>query len=309
MAAAGGLQTPSVPVRVEAMALLQPIRILSDLHLAHPASLVKNVQQLEPLLEGAKTVVFNGDTAELRLGSARPTAERYLEAIRSLCRRWGIEPVFINGNHDPDASGHNHLELCGGRLLITHGDVLFPEVTPWGREAGQLKVHQQKALQEEAGNEPPELEHLLNAAKTASIRTRTEDGRMPRSNREWVRAIFTETAHPARAYQVLRAWATAPTRAVDLMTEHRPEARWIVLGHTHLPGKWQRGDRVVLNTGAFLPWFGRRVIEVADGRISMCRVRSDGKHFHRGKELYQDSLATPVPGPDLSPDKVAVYRK
>lgn len=279
------------------MSFPEPIRILSDLHLAHPASRVQNVWQIEPLIEGARTVVFNGDTAELRLHKARETAKRYIDSLRSLCRDRGVQAVFINGNHDPDLSNLNDLELLGGRVLVTHGDVLFPDVTPWGREAAQLGQNQALALAELAGEAPPQWEHLLAAAKEASLRTGSGNGKMPSTMREWVAAVCSETGHPLRTAQVLRAWAIAPGRAARLAARHRPRARWVIMGHTHMPGHWLRDDRVVLNTGAYLPWLGRRVVEVANGEILMRRVRADGKYFRTGAEVYRAT----VPAADFGP--------
>ena len=40
------------------------IRVLSDLHLGHPSSLVGNVSELNPLLEGIDVLVLNGDTIQ-----------------------------------------------------------------------------------------------------------------------------------------------------------------------------------------------------------------------------------------------------
>ena len=37
----------------------EPVRIVSDLHLAHPGCRVHDVAQLRPLLEGAGTMIFN----------------------------------------------------------------------------------------------------------------------------------------------------------------------------------------------------------------------------------------------------------
>ena len=43
-------------------ALPQPVRILSDLHLGHQVSRIARVSALRPLVAGAGTVIFNGDT-------------------------------------------------------------------------------------------------------------------------------------------------------------------------------------------------------------------------------------------------------
>ena len=42
------------------------VRVLSDLHFGHSACVIDQAEQLRPLLEGAHTIVFNGDTLEGR---------------------------------------------------------------------------------------------------------------------------------------------------------------------------------------------------------------------------------------------------
>lgn len=269
------------------MSCAAPIRIFSDFHLAHPASILKNVWQLEPILEGVRTAVFNGDTVELRLKGARPTALRYLESLRTLCARLNVEPLFINGNHDPDISDLNDMELCGGRILVTHGDVLFPEVTPWGREAKELRAHRQAALDELAPARDPTWEELLWAGKAASLGTGTVRKAMPKTRRAWLLRLFSDTGHPVRALQVLRAWQTLPGRAERLVAAHRPRARWIIVGHTHLPGHWRRGGRQILNTGAYMPWFGRRTVTINEDGLSMNKVACAGKYFRAEREVFR----------------------
>ena len=59
------------------------VRILSDLHLAHPASQIGSVESLRPLIAGADTVIFNGDTCEqTRVEWRKEGAERLAELER-----------------------------------------------------------------------------------------------------------------------------------------------------------------------------------------------------------------------------------
>ena len=79
----------------------EPIRVLSDLHLAHPGSRIADPRQLEPLLEGVKTVVFNGDTLEERMKKFRELGERHLETLTKMCAERDLEVHLVRGNHDP----------------------------------------------------------------------------------------------------------------------------------------------------------------------------------------------------------------
>ena len=46
----------------------EPVRVLSDLHLGHKVSRIDHVSALRPLIAGAGTVIFNGDTQALADG-------------------------------------------------------------------------------------------------------------------------------------------------------------------------------------------------------------------------------------------------
>jgi predicted phosphodiesterase len=272
------------------MSLSLPIRIVSDLHLAHPASVVKNIDQRGPVLDGAKTVIFNGDTAELRIREARVTAARYLESVKDFCARHGSEPCFITGNHDPDVSKIHAVNALDGRLVVTHGEVFFREVTPWGRESRKLGEARDEALRELTGDGEPGWPDLLEAAKLASIRCQPKVKKLLRTRREWIGGVLRETGHPLRAFHVLRAWGSLPGRVSRLMEAHCPDARWVVVGHTHLPGVWRRKGRTVLNTGAYLPWFGRSVVEITEGEIVVRRVVPQGKFFVPERELFRETF-------------------
>lgn len=276
-----------------------PIRILSDLHLADPGSLVQDVRQLEPLVAGASQVVFNGDTVEFRIKGVTARADAWLKDLKALCRVAGAESFFINGNHDPEISPHNHADLLGGRLLVTHGHALFPAIAPWSRDALGLQADYERIRAASAGpGGPPGLEETLEAARQACLLAPSCRGKGRRTRRQWLGAMGAELIHPRRPFQVLQAWAKLPSLAAAFAAQHRPEASCIILGHTHLPGFWRRGDRLVINTGAYFPWFGRRMVEVWEHEVSVRRVDWDGTFFRPGKEVFRWVL--PLRPPDRS---------
>lgn len=283
------------------------IRVLSDLHFAHPASLVQNMRQIEPLLDGVETVIFNGDTVELRTKSLRSKSESYLEQIQSLCLARGIKPVVINGNHDPDASQLDHFDLMDGRLLVTHGHVFFPEITPWGREAKRYRENHRLALKKISPDGRAQLEDRLQAVREACLRTLPGGRGIPETSRQWIVAALSEMSHPLRAWEVLRAWFTCPGLVAAYAADHRPRAQGVIMGHTHLPGWWTRGGRLVVNTGAYLPWFGRRMVDVSEASLRVRAVERDGKFFRPGKELFRWSPKAEEPAVEV-PQVVLPYR-
>lgn len=235
------------------------------------------------LIEGAGTVVFNGDTVERRDGAMRAEADRCLEALTRLCRACGAEPVFINGNHDPDLSSLDHVALCGGAVLVTHGHALFPEIAPWGRESARFRENYARALERLDPDGEKRLSVRLAAATEACKTTRCHE--ISRSGAGWLASLIAEFAHPVRPLEMVRAWVETPGRAVDFADRYCPQVGCVVLGHTHFPGSWMRGERCVMNTGAYLPWLGRRLVEVTEERVVLRKVERVAGDFRPGREL------------------------
>ena len=110
-------------------------RIFSDLHYGDRASRVRSLGQIAPLLDGPARIVVNGDTLDTRPGKhPRRTAELLAE-VRRFFADESPPADLLTGNHDNDISETHALELAGGRVFITHGDVLFEDIVPWGRDA------------------------------------------------------------------------------------------------------------------------------------------------------------------------------
>tara|TARA_B100000902_G_scaffold147450_1_gene144368 strand:- start:429 stop:848 length:420 start_codon:yes stop_codon:yes gene_type:complete len=112
----------------------EPIRILSDLHLGHNACVLRDVGQIRLLPEGAGTVIFNGDTAEIRAKSFRERASEEQAKLSTLLTELGVEQVlYLTGNHDPKISNVHWVALMQGKVIITHGDFLYRYISPWSK--------------------------------------------------------------------------------------------------------------------------------------------------------------------------------
>lgn len=154
----------------------EPIRIISDLHLSHPGSSVIDAKQLAPLLEGVKTVIFNGDTIEERMKALRDKAASHLETLTRMCAEAGVEMVLVRGNHDPTTPSYGAIDLCAGKVFVTHGDILYRDVSPWSRN-----IHfARDALARIEQEYPPDYRDHLESALEVSQRVTRE---MPPGNR------------------------------------------------------------------------------------------------------------------------------
>ena len=271
----------------------EPIRIISDLHLGHPGGWLTDARQVGGVIEGAATVIFNGDIVESRWGEERMHAARHLDAMRALCEKCGAVPVFINGNHDPAISDINHIDLAGGAVFATHGDVLFAGVSPWSQLGPLLTAAHEEALAKLNGDELESLEHLLHASKEASARLELF---APFANRvkPGTLALLRRAGWPPwRPLRILRVWAETPSLAAKFAVRHRPRARLILIGHTHRPGIWLRGPRAVINTGGFMALGSPLAVDLADGTLTIRRIRRRKNEFVIGPVISRHE-ATPL---------------
>ncbi len=265
----------------------EPIRILSDLHFGHPASIIESARQLAPLFSDVKTVVFNGDTVELRYLRGRRIGLRNAKLVREACEAAGARPVFINGNHDPILSDLGHLDLVGGAVLVTHGDLLFHDISPWSHDADILGAAHTRELAGLEGDAFLDFEKRLKASKRAALAIELHRPPRLRNNLSAIRTVLRECWPPWRPFQVFHSWAVTPARAEALARVFRPRARFVLIGHTHYSGCWKRGARTIVNTGSFLPISGRMAIDVRGNTITVRSIPLKDGLFAAGAPIME----------------------
>jgi predicted phosphodiesterase len=267
-----------------------PIRILSDLHLGHKASMVRSAEAIAPLFKGMGTVVLNGDTFDQRHRTQGRAPTHPVEIFEALADRAGTDLVVISGNHDPDSSTIYHLDLMDGQILVTHGDVLYPEIAPWSHFAAQFREMIQKELEELENPGDYSLRHLLATNKSVARQILTQPHFYFPTNESFLRHLIRYLWPPFRILRILDSWRRLPVSAANLAADHRPKARFVIVGHTHYPGTWTRGSRRIVNTGSFLPLLGRRLVDIYEDWIEVRKTRRSGHDFHPGRLVRRYSL-------------------
>lgn len=269
----------------------EPIRIISDLHLGHSASLAREISQVEPLFQDVRSVIFNGDTIEMRSERSRERAAMILEEVQAFCARQAARTCFINGNHDPIISTINHLELGGGSLLVTHGDVLFHQATPPSRPRRGLRRRTRPKLMQTLGPEERRtLEDILSTNKRVSHAVEFHTFNIPNGAWGQFTTFMRQTWPPHRFVQMVATWKDSPVHAVDLVRLYRPTARCVIVGHTHFPGIWQLHGCHVINTGSYLPVLGRLAVDFEGGQVTVRKVVLRRGRFHLGRQVAQLQL-------------------
>jgi predicted phosphodiesterase len=271
---------------------VESARILSDLHLGHPASPIRSAADLLPLLDGCPRVLLNGDTLETCSPLLEPASRALFAGLDGAARAAGSELVLQRGNHDPEAGWPAWSTFAGGRVLVTHGDGCFRFGSPWSPWVPRLRRRFEEIEREWAeGGNAGDLDGVLELARRWALafhpRPRHFTGLAGRFETLW------HAAWPPRtAWTILRAWIQGPRLAAAWLERHAPAAAVLVIGHTHRPGIWRFGQRWVVNTGAFHPFGRPRLVDAGPAGLAIRRVlRRDGA-FAPGP-----LLARLVPGP------------
>ncbi len=262
----------------------RPIVILSDLHVAHPASLVRKPEQIAELIPRNGVVVFNGDSVEMRSQLDRDLGTANRDALRSLATKRGTQAIFLTGNHDPYVSNIHHLELRKGAILITHGDILFHSVSPWSHESKFIGEEHDRLLAAIPKARHSHFETRLLAAKTAS-KVLERIYRSKQSFTSVLRNIVMEFIPPWRPLNVLRYWKLAPGAADAIASTYRPNARFVIIGHMHHQGVWSFPERTVINTGCYFPFVKSLMVRIEHTSIQVRSVDRSGGKFSPGKLL------------------------
>jgi predicted phosphodiesterase len=257
------------------------VRIFSDLHLGHRVSRIDDVESLRPLIAGAGTVIFNGDTWQELAKSLRADAEAKLEALRKICREEHCEPIFLPGNHDPGWPGQGYVELAGGKIVVTHGDALFHDGSPWKRE-----ILTNQALVAEIWRRHPQADSDVQERLlvTREIARELPSKTFTSGRKIWQRA-WDGLLPPQRGLEMLKAWRNQAAAGVDFCDRYFPAAEFLFIGHFHWGGSWKIQGRRIINTGSFLNPGRAYWAEIANGEVAYGLVEEKSGRCRKGRVL------------------------
>ena len=263
-------------------------RILSDLHLFDARTQVRDLRQLEPLLAGVRTLVINGDSCEMRHGAT----PGQVAAMRAFFQERVPEVVFVTGNHDPDISDTHELLLADRRVWVTHGDICFDDLTPWGRQRLELRRRVQALLATEPSADYRELGVRFRIAREVARTVVNEidpgDGRFSAQLGRFWHTFFP----PRQPLAMIQSWRVLPARAAALAAAQRFSAQVVVMGHVHFPGVWVNPPGpTVINTGSFFSPLGGNLVDLSGDRVEVRRIRRQEDRFHPGRVLATIPLA------------------
>jgi UDP-2,3-diacylglucosamine pyrophosphatase LpxH len=259
----------------------EPIRILSDLHLGHKLSRIESVSALRPLIAGAGTVVFNGDTWQELAEPFRVRSAAMLEELKALCASEGVETVFLSGNHDPGWQGPGWVELAGGRIVVTHGDALMFAGSPWKREilVSGKRVHELWQKHPDAGHDAAAR---IDLAREIAFELCSVEYPL---GRHFIQRAWDAVVPPQRALKMLESWFTQAAAGARFCEQYFPDAEVLVIGHFHHHGCWTRNQRLVIDTGSFASPGRAHWVEWNDGWLTRGEIEESPGHCRIGRNL------------------------
>jgi len=261
-------------------------RIISDLHLGHSASRLHDPAMLEPVLEEVDHLVLAGDIWQQRkLGAGREEARRKYEELLTIAGDRGIAVEVLRGNHDPEG-GEGVAWLADKAVLVTHGDALYEEATPWSREIGKYRKEVNAIVAKyESRNHLAEAcsDRAKEIAMTLAVRPLP---RLPPPFDFFATALWP----PSRAFEVIRVWCGMGAEGLRFLEKSGEGARVLVCGHFHQAGIWEEKGRLMINTGSFMkgscPW----AVDLKDDRMTARELKIGGGNFVLGEVKGRWSL-------------------
>jgi UDP-2,3-diacylglucosamine pyrophosphatase LpxH len=277
------------------------LRIFSDLHLGDRGCRVHTLAQLAPLFDGADALVFNGDSLDTRPGPTHlkaaalaaanaANAARRTEFLEFLARR-APPTTLLTGNHDPDISAQHTLDLSRGQIFVTHGDVFFDDIVPWSRDVPAIRADLAREFAALAPAERTQLVSRLAIFRRVCARV-AQRHHTQRNSLRYVSGVLADIAWPTRAIAVLRAWHEMPARAAAFVHTHRPQAHFLITGHTHRPGLVHvPGGLTIINTGSFCAPASACAVDLTPDKLILRRIAVRRGAFHFGRTLATFALA------------------
>ena len=243
-------------------------------------------------MEGVDQLILNGDTFDTRPSSHPQQTARIRTETTAYFANCASTVIHLTGNHDPDISAHHSLDLAGGHVFVTHGDIIFEDVVPWGRDTDYFTAriqHDLAALNEKSRHQ---LDSRLAITRAACLGLPQGHQAEPNPLKYALQVAADNLWPPQRSLRILRAWRETPARAAAIAATHRPDARFMLIGHTHRPGVWTTPSGLtVINTGSLSRPFGALAVDLHATQLTVRRIVARAGHFQPGPVIAEFALA------------------
>ena len=239
------MKTTRVQLTTGERELPLPLRMVSDWHLGHPGAQITSIAQVEHLLDGIGTLVMVGDGREELVTGWGKLADRLWDELQLACEKRGVTFVALTGNHDPGAASEGWLALDEGKILVTHGDMIYETTSPWSRELFAKREQVQEVLDAHASSD---LKERWHCAREIGCLLRPDAKMSPNFLGYLKLALWP----PERLLEVGKVWAGFAKEGDRFLDRFAPQTEILVCGHFHRGGQFRVGKRKVINTGSLM---------------------------------------------------------
>ncbi len=239
-------------------------RIISDLHLGHGASKLRSPEMLLPIFEEVDHLILAGDVWQQRkVGPGREVARQMYETLLSLAEERGIEVEVLRGNHDPEG-GKGVTWLVEKAVLVTHGDAVYDDATPWSREIGRYRK-EVEAVVEKYESQSHLAAACADRAKEIALTLKVVPlPKLPPPFNFFATALWP----PSRTFEMLRVWLGMGKRGLRFLEESGEGAKVLICGHFHQAGIWEEGGKLFVNTGSFMKGSRAWAVDLKEDRMT-----------------------------------------
>ena len=88
-------------------------------------------------------------------------------------------------------------------------------------------------------------------------------------------------AKPRRGWAIIRGGQKMPSVAAKFTAQYTPEAKFIIIGHTHYSGVWSFADRIVVNTGSFSGFGKAAIVRITEAYLVVQKLVRKQDKFSR----------------------------
>lgn len=236
---------------------------------------------LRPILTGVDHLVLAGDIWQQRkIGQGGDAAKKFFKDLLDMLGKLGVSYEVLRGNHDPEG-GAGVTWLANRQILVTHGDAIYDDATPWSREIGKYREEVSAIIQRFESRSHLAAACADRAKEIAQTLTGVPLPKIPPPFNFFATALWP----PSRTFEMMRVWQGMGREGLGFLEHSGEGAKVLVCGHFHRAGIWERKGKVMINTGAFMkgsrPWavdldermLTARALRLSDGSFEIGEVK------------------------------------
>jgi len=165
--------------------------------------------------------------------------------------------------------------------VITHGDTLLFDGSPWKRE---ILVRGERVM--ELWNRHPRADHdIEERLRVARAIARELCSVEHPTGRHFLQRAWDAVLPPGRAVKMIQAWMIQGSVGAKFCETYFPKAEVLVIGHFHHEGCWLRNGRRIINTGSFMAPGRANWVEWNEGVLSRGVIEESPESCRKGKTL------------------------